>query len=337
MTLELEQRVAALGLAQRGVLLLAQAVELGATQPQVAHWKRRGWLVGISRGLVRLRDHPWTWESQLQAALLAAGPGAVVSRPSAARLHRLWAYRDCDAVEVTRREPGDHDICVGVLHRSSWLPPNHVTARDGFPVTTLARTLFDLAGDPDPAFRRSAAGKGLHKKHIARVFNDALRRHGLQLLHETAVLAALATRGRAGTVLIRELIAEFAGDYEPTASDGESLFVELLAASAIDEEPRRQVVLSDEQGFIATVDFVFDRGRVNAEIDGLTHKGPLDRRRDRERDERIRRLGYAVERYDYRELLLQPGKSLRALHRLLIERTAEGCERDDVHIPPTNG
>jgi very-short-patch-repair endonuclease/predicted transcriptional regulator of viral defense system len=334
---ELETAVSELGARQCGVMLLDQIVELGASVRQVRHWRERGWLVTVSRGLYRLRDHPWTWQSRLHAALLAAGPGAVVSRRSAGRLHGLWAYRNTDTVEVTRREPGDHEICVGTLHRSSWLPQQHVTKRLGFPVTSLARTIFDLAGDPDSSLRRSTVGKELHAKAIARTFNDALRRHGLQLLQETAVLAALAKRGRAGTVLIRELIKVFAHEYTPTESDGESLFVELLAGSAIDDVPRRQVVVNDEQGFVGTLDFVFDRAALNVEIDGLTHKGPLDQQRDRERDERLRALSIEVLRIDYWTLLEQPGRPMRELTRRLRARTAEGYGRSDVRIPPTNG
>ena len=320
----LEAAVSDIGARQHGVVLLSQIVDLGASVRQVKHWRERGWLVKVCRGLYRLRDHPWVWDSRLQAVLLAAGPGSVVSRRSAGRLHGLWAYRNTDVVEVTRREPGDHDVCVGTLHRSSWLPAHHITTRGGLRVTTLARTLFDLAGDPDPPFRRSVVGKQLHAKAIARVFNDALRRHGLQLLQETAVLAALATQGRAGTVLIRELIKEFAHEYTPTESDGESLFVELLAGSTINEVPSQQVVVNDERGFVGTLDFLFDRAALNVEIDGLTHKGPLDRMRDRERDKRLDALGIEVVRIDYWSLLEQPNRRMRRFERRLRARSAEG-------------
>ena len=329
--------VAELGRGQHGLFLLAQAKDLGATVHEVRGWTRDGWIVRIGRGLFRLRDHPWTWESQLQAALFAAGPGAVVSRRSAGRLHGLWAYRNTDAVEVTRREPGDHEICVGTLHRSSWLPPTHVMTLGGFPVTTLARTIFDLAGDPDPSLRRSIVGKQLHAKAIARVFNDALRRHGLQLLQETAVLAALAKRGRAGTVLIRELVKQFAHEYTPTESDGESLFVELLAGFTIDDVPRRQVIVNDAQGFVATLDFLFDRAVLNVEIDGLTHKGPLDTKRDRERDATLRALGVEVVRIDYWNLLTEPTREMRRLATRLRARSEEGKRSNAAVIPPTNG
>ena len=320
---DVETAIADLAARQHGVFLAGQAFAFGATIDQLKVLSRRSWSIRLGRGLYRLRDHPWVWESQLQAALLAAGPGAVVSRRSAGRLHGLWAYRNTDAVEVTRREPGDHAICIGVLHRSSWLPATHVMMLGGFPVTTLARTIFDLAGDPDPSLRRSIVGKELHAKAIARVFNDALRRHGLQLLQETAVLAALATQGRSGTVLIRELIKEFAHEYTPTESDGESLFVELLAGSTVDDVPGRQVVMNDAQGFVGTLDFLFERAVLNVEIDGLTHKGPLDRRRDRQRDTRLRALGIDVLRIDYWDLLLHTNREMRRVLRRLAPRSPE--------------
>ena len=47
----------------------------------------------------------------------------------------------------------DHRSPIGRLVETRWLPPTHVTDRRRLPVTTLARTFFDLCGDPDPGLR----------------------------------------------------------------------------------------------------------------------------------------------------------------------------------------
>jgi hypothetical protein len=86
------------------------------------------------------------------AAVLACGPGAVLSHRSAAALWEI-AADSATAVDVTvpsqngrRRRPGIR------IHRSGRLSPAEVTVHLGIPVTTVARTLLDLA---DVASRQS--------------------------------------------------------------------------------------------------------------------------------------------------------------------------------------
>ena len=44
----------------------------------------------------------------------------------------------------------DSRLAFGRIVRTRWLPPEHVTQVDGFPVTTMARTFFDLCAQPRP-------------------------------------------------------------------------------------------------------------------------------------------------------------------------------------------
>lgn len=294
----------------------SQAFELGITKGALAHRLRRGWVLRVVKGLYRLRDHPWTWHSEAQAAVLLAGWGAVLSHGAAARVHGFWAYRGHKDFDVSIPEGTHHRQRIGRLHITSWTPDAHVVVIEGLPVTTVARTCFDLAGDVPRALRNDV-GRQVHANHIRRVLNDALRNRGLSLLHETAVLAALAGRGRSGTVLIRSLIEEFGPEYEPTDSDGEDLFLEILRAFVL-PEPRLHVVISDEEGFIAEVDCLFDPGLI-VEIDGATHQGPLDRAHDRARDARLRAIGHAVERVRYRRLLTHPAGVARDVRRWLSD------------------
>lgn len=314
-SLKVDAAIAELGGAQHGVLLAEQVFELGITREALRHRVRRGWIVRVHRGLYRLRDHPWTWHAEAQAALLLAGWGAVVSHGSAARLHGMWAYRSHGTVDVSLPEGSNQRQRHGRLHITSWMPEDHVTALDGLPVTTVARTCFDLAGDVEPRWR-TPGGRLVHEQQIRRVFNDALRNRGLALIHEAAVLVALAGRGRSGTVLVRQLLDEFGPAYEPTDSDGEDLFLDIVRAFGL-PTPRTHVVLSDREGFIGEVDFVFDPW-VIVEVDGVTHRGPLDIAHDRQRDDRLRRLGFVVERVTYRpELVLHPERVARRVLDLL--------------------
>ncbi|MGH9214743.1 MAG: endonuclease domain-containing protein, partial [Acidimicrobiales bacterium] len=190
--------------------------------------------------------------------------------------------------------------------------PRHVTEVDGFPVTSVARTFFDLCGDPDPGLRQRG-GHPVHEKKMARVYNDAAGRRGLSFVQEMAVLTVLARRGRRGTRLVRRLLLRFGPSYEPTRSDTESLFFELVATFGL-REPEKQAVVTDIEGWIGTVDFLWRTERVIVEIDSTWHDGPLDQERDGERDERAEAAGYAVCRYRYRQLVSE----LHRVHRELV-------------------
>lgn len=82
----------------------------------------------------------------IEAALHQLGPGAVVSHASAAVVHRLplWAT-PLDRVHVTRdrRSGGRRSRCLH-LHAAA-LELDEVELVGGIPVTTVARTLADLA------------------------------------------------------------------------------------------------------------------------------------------------------------------------------------------------
>lgn len=308
--------LAKLGASQHGLFLTPQAVDLGVSKAALLHRSRLGWIVPVVRGLYRLRDHPWTSQTATMAAVLLAGPRAVASHGTAARAHGFWAYAAHGDQDVTVKEGSNHRLRIGRLHISSWLPDDHVVHLDGIPTTSVARTVFDLAGDVPPRLRNEV-GRQVHANHMRRVLNDALRRRGLTLLHEAAVLAALAKRGRSGTVLTRSLVEELSADYDATDSDGEDLFLRMVDGFGL-PKPSMHVVLSDARGFIGEVDFVF-AGWLIVEVDGRTHDGPLDRRADRERDARLEALGFVVRRVRYESLLVHPDRIARELFAMLKE------------------
>ena len=157
-----------LGAQQHGVFHLDQAVRRGISYDALKHRRRVGRIVRLKRNIFRLRDHPWTWEAQLQAGLLDAGPGAVVSHRSAAQLHGFWRYRQQCAIEVTGPDHHDHLVTLARLHRSAYASAKSAHGPvAGFPVTTVARTCFDLIGDPDPGLRHSPQGRAFTRSNVA--------------------------------------------------------------------------------------------------------------------------------------------------------------------------
>jgi hypothetical protein len=302
---DIERLIGEVGAAQQGVVTGAQLRRRGVSIDAIRHRVRTGRIVRLKHDIYRLADHPFTWEAQLQAALFDAGEGALLSHRTAAQLHGFWHYRDRCAIEVTGPELHDHRITLARLHRTADMPASHRTVVAGFPVTTVARTCFDLIGDPEPHLRHSDDGRQLHATLMTRVLNDALGRRGLTLGQLAAVVATIGKRGRPGSALTRELVTKIGPSYVPPGSDGESLVMELVETFEL-PQPERQVVLSDEQGWIGNVDFLWRPPGLILEIDGSWHDGPLDRAADAARDARVIALGLKVWRVRYGDLVSRP-------------------------------
>ena len=75
------------------------------------------------------------------AAVLACGAGSVLShRPAGALWQICWERGGCDVTA-----PGHVRSRPGLRVHQAPLPPDELTIHQGIPVTTVPRTLFDLA------------------------------------------------------------------------------------------------------------------------------------------------------------------------------------------------
>src|SRR2546429_4750944 len=137
--------IAELAEAQHAVFRLDQIVDLGLTASAVRHRATAGRLHRCYRGVYSLvpasllgREGRWL------AAVFAAGPGAVLSHRSAAALHGLRPYfgKYVDVTIPCRTSRRDRGVRI---HRSLTLTAADVTVVSDVPVTTVARTLVDLA------------------------------------------------------------------------------------------------------------------------------------------------------------------------------------------------
>jgi len=95
-------------------------------------------------------------EGRWTAAVTACGPGAVLSHRDAAQLWKL-RHSNSAVIDVTVPSQNGRIRRRGIrVHRSGRLAPKEVTERSGIPVTTVARTLLDLADVLDrQALRRA--------------------------------------------------------------------------------------------------------------------------------------------------------------------------------------
>jgi hypothetical protein len=134
---------------QHGVVTHAQLVEEGVRRGAIEHRKASGRLTVIHRGVYLVGPLAAEGAPEM-AAVLACGPDAYLSHDSAAQLRKLLPLPDSPGpahVTVAGRNPRRRrDIHI---HRAITLEPDETTVLDGIPITTVARTILDLAATLD--------------------------------------------------------------------------------------------------------------------------------------------------------------------------------------------
>jgi predicted transcriptional regulator of viral defense system len=146
----LERALAELAERQWGVVSLEQLRASGFGDGAIKSRARSGRLHRLHRGVYAVGHRSLRREGRFVAAVLACGPGAVLSHRSAS-WHWGLLGTDQAAVDVTARRGRRGGPGVR-LHRARSLDARDTTTHRGIPITTVARTLLDLAATvPDPA------------------------------------------------------------------------------------------------------------------------------------------------------------------------------------------
>ena len=231
------------------------------------------------------------------AAVLACGPGAVLSHRSAAA---LWALRPVIAgsevsVSANRRSR------PGVLVHRTALPDDEVTVLRGIPVTTFPRTILDLAATRP-------------RREAEEAFNEA---EVLGLTDKLSLVDLLERRPRRrGAATVRAIVTEHGGA-TITRSQLERDFLAFLDRTGL-PRPLLNAPL-DVDGRRLTPDAYWPHHRIVAELDGY---GPHGTRRafvrDRRRDRWLHVAGFTPVRITWADLHETPGEleaDLRAMMR----------------------
>lgn len=281
---------------QHGVVSRAQCRQLGWTAPELRPGERRGEWERVSARVLRLVGSPRTTRAALMAAVLDAGNGAVASHRSAADLWQLPGFR-VESLDVARPHDADHHRgALGVVHRTRSLPAHHVTVLEGIPVTTAARTLFDLAGM-------------LHSQRTERAVDTAIAKSPAILPALHRMLPELAERGRNGITAMRAILDDRPVGTVVPASALEARTVHILREAGIVTRP--QVDLGGVD-WIGRVDLLVVGTRVVVEVDSFRfHTARLDRLRDARRDAELAGAGYTVVRVTEEEVWWAPAEVVR--------------------------
>ena len=153
-----------------------------------------GALVCVFPSVYRVVGAPETWRQSLEALLLWAGHGAVLSHRTAAALHGFEQFEEGPLdLTVIRKMRVPESVSV---FRVDALLRSEIDCVDDLDVTSVTRTLIDLASRSD--------SQTLHA-----VFSQALREKKTTL--EKLERAAARSGNRPGVIDVRALLHEFQG------------------------------------------------------------------------------------------------------------------------------
>ncbi len=243
----------------------------------------------------------------MMAAVLACGPGTVVSHRSAAALLDLIDPAPA-VVDVIAPGQSGRGIDGIKVHRTPRPRRGEVGSVAGIPCTSPPRTLVDFAGVSGERTLRGAFESAAHKR----------------LLDLDAIEAALGRRRRRGAPTLRTLIAEWraATALVPDArlrSPFEAKLLPLLATSGLPAPLVNAPV--ETPGGRLEVDLLWPDHRFVVEADSRKHHGTdVAFERDRLRDRELLRAGYSTLRVPWRHAEREPEAVLEAIRTRLPDR-----------------
>jgi uncharacterized protein DUF559 len=264
-----------------------QLLRLGLSHDTINYRLQTGQLVAVEEGVFAIApvlEHD-EWGRWMGATLTA--PGSVLSHASAASAYGVWSLpREFEI--VTRPGDGGPRRHGGVLvHRSSTLDGERTLLR-GIPITSVSRTLLDLA--------RTVSERGL-----ARALREAVR---LELVTLGTVGDSLGRyHRRRGSRRLAEAVARYAGlPLERARSGAEIRAMEILRA-ADRPLPNLNVRVAGEEA-----DLSWPRARLIIEIDGAPFH--LDVGEDARKEKLWREAGWTVRRISADDVYAHPGRLL---------------------------
>lgn len=296
--LHLDMLIAELAERQHGVVARRQLLAMGAGRKAIEVRLRRGSLHPLHRGIYKVGYRRITRKGRWMAAVLACGPQAVLSHGSAGCLLGFLAPR-FDRVEVTM-PPGRRARRPGISCHEAELAPDELDQVDEIRVTSVFRTLLDLAG-------------ALNARQLERAWKEV----EVQRLTGPVPLAVMLDRHptKSGAGSLRRLIAA-ATSASLTRSELEERFLALLEDGAV-PCPRFNAALHLGGRFFE-LDCLWEESRLIAELDGRgVHATAAAFQADRRRDRVLLAAGYRTIRITWEQLRTEPDRILADLRSAL--------------------
>ena len=272
-----------------------ELLEAGLSRAHIEQRLRTGALIREYRGVYRVGHRAPSVEARYAAAVKACGRGAFLSGLAAGYVWGLLRGGDLPAPEVTA--PTKRRIEGIQTRRSRRMDPGDVTRWKGIPVTTVARTLVDIAAE-------------MTLDDLARACHEAGVRYRTTPARVEAVLARRPTSPGAGK--LRRVLR---GEVHVTLSKLERRFLALL------REERLPLPSTNKPAGGRRVDCRWPDYRLTVELDGYRfHQSRYAWEQDRRREREARARGDEFRRYTYGDVFEHPQLMLNELRLLLAPR-----------------
>ena len=266
------EKLVDLAAGQHGIVAYWQLRLLRLPRGWIEHKVRTKRLHAVFRGVFAVGYANLTREGRLMAGVLACGPKAFLSHLSATtHWELLQTNRAVIDVVVVGSRNGPKVVRP---HRVSVLDPRDTTIRGGIPITTVPRTLLDLAAVAN-------------ERQLRRAVNEAVR---ARWLHAAAIEDILTRhKGRQGIKAFRAATAALNPGTHRTKSDLEDAFLTLCSKHRLPEPDSNAEVGGYE------VDIHFLGTNLIVELDSYEyHRTPSEFDADRRKDAALKRKGYEV-------------------------------------------
>jgi very-short-patch-repair endonuclease len=301
-----------------GTAISEQLISAGAAPVQVRRLARQGRLQVVRRGVyapaelaaAAVEDHVKRHAMRLAAVAAASDYPTVGSHQTAAVLHGLdlIGRPSANLVTVTRspRDHGSRGSRAGVRVHSAELPVRHVVVRDGIRLTSVARTVVDLA-------RTCSFRDGV-------VVADAALRTGQTSLPE--ISSVICDCARWPGVRRARAVAAFSDRRAESALEslGRVVFREYRLPA-----PELQVWVGGDLGVVGRADYFWPRYRTIAEADGaIKYADPRQAMRQLDRDARLRDAGFEVVHFTWQEITLTPWQVAERIRAAFVRGAVRG-------------
>ena len=275
-----------------GVVSRVELLAAGVSPEQIKVRLRRGSLRPLYPGVYAVGHRVLTQQGRWRAALLAAGAGAVLSHRSAGQ---LWSVAG-EGREIDVSVPARRRRQSGLRLHEALVPPDEVAVVGSLQVTTVARTLIDLAAV-------------LRRHQLERAVRSAEQQH----LGDATPLHSLLTRhrGRRGITNLRAVL-HTADLTSITRSEFEDRFVSFCRRRRLPRPSTNATLLGFE------IDLVWRDAGLAGELDGYASHGTrVAFERDRERDRKLVAAGWRTIRITWRQLRDDPDSLAGDLRAIL--------------------
>lgn len=260
---------------QYGRVTWAQLRTIGVPDATISRWSKSGYLTRVLPRVYAVGHTAPSREADLWAAVLYAGPGAMLSHASGAHHRGLIMYPPDEIHVSTPRVKARSLPGVVRVHTERELGR---TTHLGIPTTTVPQTLLDLAA---------------HKRDFKLV------RRALAVLDyrdelDIGAIEAICGKGRAGSRALRSALEIHQPELAFTNGELEDAFLYLCERYGL------QVPLCNRWMYGFPVDAYWPDINLVVEVDGRkAHAKPSQRRNDRRKELTLREHGHTVVRYDW--------------------------------------